>query len=422
MNARFGVVLLLALAAAGGPGAGSTSAGTRPTDQAILLDQRYIRRSPNSAAAYFRLGDAYIRKSRETGDLSYLTLAEQSLRRSLELSPGNAGAARHLAYVFSQRHEFPEAAAQAQRAIDLDPQDGHAYGVRGDALVELGRYDEAAEAFHTMARLDGSLYSLARLSGLKSLGGDPSGAIADLERAIDAGRAAGAPPESIAWAEWQLGAEHFARGDLGAAETRYLGALRTYPGYYRATAGLAQIRAAQQRYGEAIELYRKTLGVIPLPEYASALGDIHTKLGRTEQARRDYELVEHIGRLNSVSQVVFNRELAYFHADHGVKLDQALRSALAELEVRKDIFGYDVLAWTLYRAGRPAEALGPMKEALRLGTQDARLFFHAGMIYRALGQIGPAREFLARALSTNPHFHVLHAGIAERALAELDSP
>src|SRR5262245_51279959 len=304
MRTRFRVGVLLAVAITVGPGAGSLSAEGRSTDQAILLDQRLIRRSPNSSAAYLRLGDGYIQKSRQTGDLSYLALAEQALRRSLELSPGNAGAARHLAYVFSSRHEFREAAAQAQRAIDLDPRDSHAYGVLGDALLELGKYDDAARAFQTMRSLDGSLYSLSRLSGLKSLRGDPAGAIADLERAVVAGHSSGAPPESIAWAEWQLGAEHFSVGDLGAAEARYLGALRTYPNYYRAMAGLAQIRAAQGRYEEAIELYRKALGVIPLPEYASALGDLHTKLGRTEDAKKSYQLVEYIGRLNSLSQVV----------------------------------------------------------------------------------------------------------------------
>ena len=108
----------------------------------------------------------------------------------------------------------------------------------------------------------------ARRSGLKSLRGDPAGSIADLRQAIDAGRATGEPPESIAWAQWQLGAEHFAVGDLQPAEAEYLEALRTYPSYHRALAGLAQVRAAQQRYEEAIDLYRKALGVIPLPEYA----------------------------------------------------------------------------------------------------------------------------------------------------------
>jgi Tfp pilus assembly protein PilF len=56
-----------------------------------------------------------------------------------------------------------------------------------------------------------------------------------------------------------------------------------------------------------------------------------------------------------------------------------------------------------------------------LGTQDARLFYHAGMIHYHLGDAVKAREYLRRALSTNPHFHVLHASLAERTLQELES-
>ena len=69
------------------PCVGSVSAQGRSTDQAIRLTQRQIQRQPQSATAYFRLGDAYIQKARQTGDLSYCTLAEQALRRSLELAP-----------------------------------------------------------------------------------------------------------------------------------------------------------------------------------------------------------------------------------------------------------------------------------------------------------------------------------------------
>jgi hypothetical protein len=62
-----------------------------------------------------------------------------------------------------------------------------------------------------------------------------------------------------------------------------------------------------------------------------------------------------------------------------------------------------------------------MTEALKLGTKDAKLFFHAGMIYNALGRREKAREYLTRALATNRHFHVLLAEVAERTLRGLDA-
>jgi tetratricopeptide (TPR) repeat protein len=389
-------------------------------DQLIRLAQRQIARTPSQAIGYYRLGDAYVQKARETGDMAYVALAETALRKSLAIAPRLGGASRHLAYVLYLRHAFAEAAVEAQRAIELDPADAHAHGVLGDAYLETGRYAEARQAYTQMARLDAGLYSLSRLAGLRSLEGDPAGAIGDLERAIAEGKAAGRPAESIAWAQWQLGTEHASLGRLEAAEASYRAALETSPRYHRALAGLAQVRGAQGRYPEAIALYEAAVAIVPQADYVVALGDVLAKAGRCAAARQQYELVEYIGRLSALNQVLYNRELAYFYADHHVHLDRGLDLARRELEVRRDVYGYDVLAWALYQNGRLGEAHDAITRALSLGTRDARLFFHAGLIERALGRPDRARRHLRAALETNPGFHVLLTDEARRVLAELE--
>jgi tetratricopeptide (TPR) repeat protein len=124
--------------------------------------------------------------------------------------PKNFRAARALAYVFYSRHEFGPAAAQARRAVEMNPEDGDSYGILGDALLEVGQYAEAEAAYDYMIELEQSLYSYSRRAGLKSMRGDSAAAIADLERAVALGKAAKQPSESIAWTEWQLGMEYFA--------------------------------------------------------------------------------------------------------------------------------------------------------------------------------------------------------------------
>jgi tetratricopeptide (TPR) repeat protein len=398
--------------------ASAAAPGPNP-DRAIAQAQWMVTRNPRDARAYHRLGDAYIQKARESGDITYFRLAEDALRKALGIEPQYGDAARHLAYALYSRHDFEGAIAEARRAIELSPADGHAHGILGDAYQEIGRYREARAAYARMMELWPDLYSYCRLSGAKSLQGDPGGAIEDLHRAIELGRARRHPPESVAWAQWQLAGEQMAIGNLAEAEARNVEALESYPNYHRALAGLAEVRAAQRRYSEAIDLYRRALAIIPMPGYAAALGDLYAKTGGHDDARKQYELVEYIGRLNSLNKVLYNRELAYFYADHDMKLADALALAAKELEARRDIYAHDVLAWALYKNGRVQEAVAPMQEALTQGTRDARLFFHAGMIAHALGNGADARKYLERALATNPHFHIFQADAAERTLREL---
>src|SRR5262245_55634109 len=119
-------------------------------DQAILRYQRLLQRNSRDATIYYRLGDAYMQKVRETGDITYINLAEKALQKCLEIAPEHSGAARHLAYAMYMRHDFGEAAILAQKAVTLDPTDSHAYGVLGDAYLEVGNYEAAAHAYQRM--------------------------------------------------------------------------------------------------------------------------------------------------------------------------------------------------------------------------------------------------------------------------------
>jgi tetratricopeptide (TPR) repeat protein len=220
------------------------------------------------------------------------------------------------------------------------------------------------------------------------------------------------PGENIAWSLFELGDYFFQSGNLPEAEDAYQNAIAHYPGYYRALAGLARVRVAQGRYNEAISLYQRALAVVPFPEYAAELGDVLTKVVRPKYAVKQYELVEFVGYLSSVNEVLYNRELAIFYADHDLKLRESLELAQKELEVRQDIYTWDTLAWALYKNGRLPEATEAINKALHMGTQSALLFFHAGMIYDALGEREKARDYLRRALATNPHFHIFYADVA----------
>jgi len=56
---------------------------------------------------------------------------------------------------------------------------------------------------------------------------------------------------------------------------------------------------------------------------------------------------------------------------------------------------------------------------LRLKTKNALFFYHAGMIEKGLGSNKAAKDFLQKALKTNPNFDLLQAEKAKAALEEL---
>ena len=97
-----------------------------------------------------------------------------------------------------------------------------------------------------------------------------------------------------------------------------------------------------------------------------------------------------------------------------------LELAQRELDYRRDIYAYDLLAWNLYKNGRLDEARAAIEEALKLGTKDAKLFFHAGMIYSSLDAKAKATEFLSLALSTNRNFHPVFSATAAEILERLE--
>ncbi len=421
-----GVVVAVALLLSGvrGGASGSPTAAHAP-DAARLLGgfaagdttglvrqlQSNARSRPDDAKTIALLGLAYQQRARETGDPAYYGKSEAALRRSLHVDPSNLLATSGLGSLALSRHRFREALALGRRARRLSPTTARSYGVIGDALVELGRYDEAFAAFNRMNDLRPSLSAYARISYARELLGDFRGAAEAMQLALDA---AIAQPEALAWGHFQLGKLYWAHGEVAVAEREYRAALEAFPGYVYAYDALALVAAARDRLPKAIELERRAADTIPLPQFVTTLRDLDSVSGRAADARRQDGLLRVIRRLLAANGVRTDLETALFDADHARDPRATLALARLARRDRPSIDGDDVLAWALERAGRCGEARESSVRALRLGTQDALKFFHRGMIERCLGHLEAARSWFRRALSLNPHFSLLWAPVARR--------
>ena len=394
-----------------------------PTDNRIdrqISDlQSRSASNPGDSSVLTQLGFAYLQKSRENGDPSLYLKADGVFQQALAISPKDPSIITGVAAVAQARHDFSGALAFARQAIALDPADADSHAVAGDALTELGRYDEAEAEFQQVVDLRPDLSAFIRVAYARELHGDIDGARDSLEIAVEAGGPRG---ENAAYARVQLGNLLFNSGDLDAAAQQYNDSLDAFPGYVHALAGLARVHGARGEYEEAIALYQEVTARQPVLEYVIALGDTYGAAGEPEAASRQFALVDAIDQLYRSSGVNTDLESAIFLADRGSRLEDAVAQAQAIYEAQPgSVRAADALAWTLHRAGRSADALEYARQSLRLGSRDNNLLFHAGMIERAAGDPVRARDLLQQVADANPQFSLVHAQEAADTLTELSS-
>ncbi len=400
------------------PGFTSVAAvnGTDPLQISIATAQTTLRQDPQDWKTWAELGGGYVEEGRITADPSYYPKAEGALHRSLQIQPsGNAPAMVGMAALSSARHDFSAALQWGTRAQTVAPDNAAVYGVLDDALTQLGRYPEARAAVQHMLQISPSLASLTRASYDLEEHGDVAGATSAMKQALLASFAA----SDVAFCDYYLGELAFNSGKLGDALHLYQSARQEDPAYFPAIEGVAKVEAAQGRVDAALRDYDDLLARVPLPLYVNELIDYDTTLGRTQDAAAQLSLFSTEARLFAANGVDVDLETAILDADHG---DPASAVQHAELEWarRHSVLVADALGWALHAAGRNAEALGYANQALLLGWQNALMYFHRGMIERALGQGSAARHDLATALQINPSFSSLWSLTATQTLAGLE--
>jgi tetratricopeptide (TPR) repeat protein len=399
------------------------SPGPRFTEAEVLeMDlgffQKRVVRDSLSARDFAELSRLFLQRSRSGGGDGDLRRAEAHARHSLRLRQGrNAQAFQVLASSLMGQHRFEEARSVAERLVALDSTYRPARAMLGEIQLELGSYDDARRTFGMLLTVRGDLSVAPRYARWEELRGRPAEARRLLREARDeASRRHGMPAAHIAWFYWRLGDLALRQGRLREAEKELEDGLAVAPDDHRLLDALARAAAARGRWSEAIAYGERAIARTLDPATLGLLYQAYTASGDSVKAEEYY----HALSVSVLGQPeTFHRLWGLLLLDRGREVPTVLARAEREIQVRREVYGWDLLAWALYRSGRPSEAREKMRHALALGTRDASLFYHAGMIEAALGRQVDARRYLETALEINPRWHPSQPTEARRVLGRL---
>ncbi|HEY6167927.1 MAG TPA: hypothetical protein VI454_07800 [Verrucomicrobiae bacterium] len=361
--------------------------GSGKLDEQIVKAQQAARAATDPCTQLERLGWLFVAKARASHDPGFYKLAEHcalALQAHHVKSPETLLLRGHVA---QSLHHFEEAEAigrqlVAQREFAFD------HGLLGDALADQGKLSEAIIEYQRMVDLRPDLQSYSRVAHMRWLKGDLAGAIEAAELAVRA--ASPLDAESAAWAFTRLAAFQSQAGVNTKTEAACDAAREFVPDYPPALLLRGRMTSAAGKSAEAVELLRRAATKNPLPEYQWAFADALRAANRAGEAVTVEAELKRTGAANDP------RTFALFLATRGEQTDVTLRLATRELQDRADIFTHDAIAWAQSTAGRHANAWKSMERALAEGTQDARLFLHAGVIATRLGR-DDAAAWLTRA-------------------------
>ncbi|MFD5630098.1 tetratricopeptide repeat protein [Streptomyces sp. NPDC127072] len=416
-----GAIVTGALRDDGGAAGVAVAAGVSPQllagedlDAGISSLQAHLRSQPKDFGSWSTLGLAYIEQARTTGDPSRYPQAQQALDRSLRLRPDNDPALAGRAALAAARHDFTGALKYAERALKQNPYSERALATRIDALVELGRYQDAAKAADTADSRRPGVPVFTRYAYVQELRGDVKTARRVLEQALDTATTRG----DVTYVASALGQLAWNQGEYDEALTYYARALAADDTYLPALEGRARTQAAQGDDAAAITGMEQVVERYPLPQPLVELGELYEargKEGDAEKARDQYALVDAWVSLARANGVNADLDTALAAADHGDR-KAALKAARAEWDRRHTVHTADALAWALHVDGQDEEALPYAREATATGYRNASFLYHRGMIERATGHEKEARASLNSALGLNPGFSPLGAAQAREAL------
>ncbi|MES2849086.1 MAG: tetratricopeptide repeat protein [Bacteroidota bacterium] len=386
--------------------------------------QAAVKANPGDKKSLTALANYMIMEARASGNYSYYDAAAMKyIDEVLAIDPNNFEGLCLKALVELSQHHFSDGLATAEKVRTVNPYSAFVYGILTDANVELGNYDSAVAAADQMMSIRPDLRSYARVSYLREIYGDYTGAVEVMQAAVDAGNPG---DEATEWSRVQLGQLYENMGNLKTASMQYNLAANNRPGYPYPLAGLARIAVANKEYDKALSFYLQADSAINDLAFKEDIADVYRMMGMNDKAAdisnkalNEMEAKAKAAITDNTVGHYSDKEMAEAYIKNN-SYDQAIEHALAEYNRRpNNIDVNETLAWAYFKKGENTKAQQYIQTALKTNSQNPRLLCRAGLIHLQAANKAEAKKYLVAGLKNNPNIFPALKSESETALKQL---
>jgi tetratricopeptide (TPR) repeat protein len=350
----------------------------RILDQEIDWFRARVRRDPSGGLDRIQLGARLMRRARATAEPGDYAEAERQGRAAVRNQPRhNAGGWQLLAAALMSQHRFDDALGAADSLSRVDPESALALAIRGEVLLELGRYPEADRIFASLwvrrfepgvaVRAVRWLEVHGRLAEARDL------LLASRERIA----ASQLPRDQQAWFALRLGELAARAGAIREARRQLRRGLEESPSEGRLLGAMARLELNGGDPRAAIAWGDSAIAARVDPVTLGTLADAWARIGNPAKAAEYEAAIEATGGL---AMAGFDRRHALALLDRGERVAAVTVAAERELATRRDTGTLDLVAWARFKSGRIADARSAIEEAIRWNPTDPVLRRHRAAI------------------------------------------
>jgi tetratricopeptide (TPR) repeat protein len=375
---------------------------------------------PSSSIYKLKTATLLSEQFKQTGDIDLIHRSDSLLTSVLSLqSIRQAPYYRALSANAITQHQFEEALELAELSLPSALHPEHSHLMRFDALMELGRVEEARSILDSVQTPNFFSQAIRKVK-LQDHDGDLDAAILTMEKAAQWCRER-QDKALLCWSMSNLGDMYGHAGRIKEAYRAYQDVLQIDPTYWYALKGIAWIAYSED---QNVPLASNILDFIRQEKESPDLLLMLSEMALFEGQKKEAEALEE-AFIAAVSRPeygnMYDRYLAEIYLDRPEELQKAKFYIQKELTNRPLAASYVLWADYMLQRGLSEEAIRLVEEKVVGKTFEPDVLLRVGMIYKAAGFPEEAKSFLDEAAGAEFELGPLTSKEIQNALDEMNT-